>query len=123
MTSRTHPQPDPQPPPPDPGPTPALPVRRRGRVPTTRGPTDRPARPGACLPNRTDQTSSDGENERDCLPAPAADPQPRDSAGVSAEAIAYWDDTCAALPPLDPAAVEAVAAVVRRIERRRTDPR
>ena len=35
------------------------------------------------------------------------------------EAIAFWDDTCAALPPLNLATIEAVAVIVRRIDQRR----
>jgi hypothetical protein len=41
------------------------------------------------------------------------------SVGVDDEAIAFWDDTCAAMPPMSPAAIEAVALIVRRIDRRR----
>lgn len=41
------------------------------------------------------------------------------SVGVDDEAIAFWDDTCAAMPPMSPAAIEAVAVIVRRIDRRR----
>lgn len=41
------------------------------------------------------------------------------SVGVDDEAIAYWDDTCAAMPPMSPATIEAIAAIVRRIDRRR----
>ena len=41
------------------------------------------------------------------------------SVGVDDEAIAFWDDTCAAMPPLSPATIEAVAVIVRRIDRRR----
>jgi hypothetical protein len=41
------------------------------------------------------------------------------SLGVDDEAIAFWDDTCAAMPPMSPAAIEAVAVIVRRIDRRR----
>jgi hypothetical protein len=41
------------------------------------------------------------------------------SVSVDDEAIAFWDDTCAAMPPLNPATIEAVAVIVRRIDRRR----
>lgn len=41
------------------------------------------------------------------------------SLGVDDEAIAFWDDTCAAMPPMSPATIEAVAVIVRRIDRRR----
>lgn len=41
------------------------------------------------------------------------------SVGVDDEAIAFWDDTCATMPPLSPATIEAVAAIVRCIDRRR----
>ncbi len=41
------------------------------------------------------------------------------SIGVDDEAIAFWDDTCAAMPPMNLATIEAVAAIVRRIDRRR----
>jgi hypothetical protein len=41
------------------------------------------------------------------------------SVGVDDEAIAFWDDTCAAMPPMKPAAIEAVAVIVRGIDRRR----
>jgi hypothetical protein len=41
------------------------------------------------------------------------------SVGVDDEAIAFWDDTCAAMPPLSPATIEAVAVIVRRIDQRR----
>lgn len=41
------------------------------------------------------------------------------SVGVDDEAIAFWDDTCAALPPMSSATIETVAAIVRRIDRRR----
>ena len=43
----------------------------------------------------------------------------RGSIGVDDEAIAFWDDTCAALPPLSPATIEAIAIIVRRIDQRR----
>ncbi|MGH4007670.1 MAG: hypothetical protein ACRDTH_05805 [Pseudonocardiaceae bacterium] len=36
------------------------------------------------------------------------------------EAIAFWDNTCAAMPPMSPATIEAVAVIVRRIDQRRT---
>ena len=36
------------------------------------------------------------------------------------EAIAFWDDTCAAMPPLNPTTIEAIAVIVRRIDQRRT---
>jgi hypothetical protein len=39
--------------------------------------------------------------------------------GVDGEAIAFWDDTCAAMPPMSPATIEAVAVIVRRIDQRR----
>ena len=39
--------------------------------------------------------------------------------GVDDEAIAFWDDTCAALPPLSPATIEAIALIVRCIDQRR----
>jgi hypothetical protein len=39
--------------------------------------------------------------------------------GVDYEAVAFWDDTCAALPPLSPATIEAIAVIVRRIDQRR----
>jgi hypothetical protein len=39
--------------------------------------------------------------------------------GVDDEAIAFWDDTCAAMPPLSPATIEAIAVIVRRIDQRR----
>jgi hypothetical protein len=42
------------------------------------------------------------------------------STGVDDEAIAFWDHTCAAMPPLSPVAIEAVAVIVRRIDQRRT---
>ncbi|MGH3867109.1 MAG: hypothetical protein ACRDQ4_13390 [Pseudonocardiaceae bacterium] len=35
------------------------------------------------------------------------------------EAIAFWDDTCAAMPPLSPTTIEAIAVIVRRIDQRR----
>jgi hypothetical protein len=38
---------------------------------------------------------------------------------VDDEAIAFWDDTCAAMPPMNPATIEAVAVIVRRIDQRR----
>jgi hypothetical protein len=41
------------------------------------------------------------------------------SVGVDDEAIAFWDDTCAAMPPLNPATIEAIALIVRRIDQRR----
>jgi hypothetical protein len=41
------------------------------------------------------------------------------SVGVDDEAITFWDDTCAAMPPLSPATIEAVAVIVRRIDQRR----
>lgn len=41
------------------------------------------------------------------------------SIGVDDETIAFWDDTCAAMPPMSPATIEAVAIIVRRIDRRR----
>jgi len=41
------------------------------------------------------------------------------SVGVDDEAIAFWDDTCAAMPPLSPATIEAIALIVRRIDQRR----
>jgi hypothetical protein len=41
------------------------------------------------------------------------------SVGVDDEAIAFWDDTCAAMPPMSPATIEAVAVIVRHIDRRR----
>jgi hypothetical protein len=41
------------------------------------------------------------------------------SVGVDDEAIAFWDDTCAAMPPMSPATIEAVAVIVRRIDQRR----
>jgi hypothetical protein len=41
------------------------------------------------------------------------------SVGVDDEAIAFWDDTCAAMPPLSPTTIEAVAVIVRRIDQRR----
>jgi hypothetical protein len=40
-------------------------------------------------------------------------------AGVDDEAIAFWDDTCAAMPPMSPATIEAIAVIVRRIDQRR----
>jgi hypothetical protein len=40
--------------------------------------------------------------------------------GVDDEAIAFWDDTCAAMPPLSPATIEAISIIVRRIDQRRT---
>ncbi len=39
--------------------------------------------------------------------------------GVDDEAITFWDDTCAAMPPMSPATIEAVAVIVRRIDQRR----
>lgn len=42
------------------------------------------------------------------------------SVGVDDEAIAFWDDTCAAMPPLNPTTIEAIAVIVRRIDQRRT---
>lgn len=39
--------------------------------------------------------------------------------GVDDEAIAFWDDTCAAIPPLSPTTIEAIAVIVRRIDQRR----
>jgi hypothetical protein len=41
------------------------------------------------------------------------------SVGVDEEAIAFWDDTCAAMPPMSPATIEAIAVIVRQIDRRR----
>jgi hypothetical protein len=41
------------------------------------------------------------------------------SLGVDDEAITFWNDTCAAMPPMNPATIEAVAVIVRRIDRRR----
>jgi len=41
------------------------------------------------------------------------------SAGVDDEALGFWDNTCAAMPPLSPATIEAIAVIVRRIDRRR----
>jgi hypothetical protein len=38
------------------------------------------------------------------------------SIGVDDETIAFWDDTCAALPPLNSATIEAIAIIVRRID-------
>jgi len=38
------------------------------------------------------------------------------------EAIDYWDDACAALPPMSPEAVAAVAVIVRAIDARRQRP-
>lgn len=35
------------------------------------------------------------------------------------EAIGFWDDTCAAMPPMNPATIEAVVVIVRRIDQRR----
>ena len=32
---------------------------------------------------------------------------------------AFWDDTCAAMSPMTPATIEAVAVIVRRIDHRR----
>ena len=40
-------------------------------------------------------------------------------ASVDEEAIEFWDDTCAAMPPMSPATIEAVAVIVRRIDQRR----
>lgn len=44
------------------------------------------------------------------------------SIGVDDEAIAFWDDTCAAMQPLSTATIEAIALIVRRIDQRRTQP-
>lgn len=41
------------------------------------------------------------------------------SVGVDDEAIAFWDDTCAAMPPLSPATIEAITVIARRIDQRR----
>jgi hypothetical protein len=38
---------------------------------------------------------------------------------VDDEAIGFWDHTCAAMPPLNQATIEAIAVIVRRIDRRR----
>ncbi len=42
------------------------------------------------------------------------------SVGVDDEAIAFWDDTCAAMPPMNPATIQAIAVIVHRIDQRRT---
>jgi hypothetical protein len=57
-------------------------------------------------PSQSDNGNGDHESEGASL-------------GVDDEAIAFWDDTCAAMPPMSPAAIEAVAVIVRRIDRRR----
>ncbi len=44
------------------------------------------------------------------------------SVGVDDEAIAFWDATCAAMPPMSPATIEAIAIIVRRIDQRRAQP-
>ena len=41
------------------------------------------------------------------------------SVSVDDEAIAFWDDTCAAMPSLSTATIEAIAAIVRRTYQRR----
>ena len=51
----------------------------------------------------------------------ATDETEGDSVGVDDEAIAFWEDTCAAMPPMSPAAIEAVAITVRRIDLRRAN--
>lgn len=38
---------------------------------------------------------------------------------VDDEAISFSDDMCTALPPMSPADIEGIAAIVRRIDRRR----
>lgn len=55
---------------------------------------------------RLDSTKGDHETESDSI-------------GVDDEAIAFWDDTCAAMQPLSPATIQAIALIVRRIDRRR----
>ncbi|HEX6402757.1 MAG TPA: hypothetical protein VF003_06310 [Pseudonocardiaceae bacterium] len=39
---------------------------------------------------------------------------------MDGEAIAFWDHTCAAMPPLNQATIEAIAVIVHRIDQRRT---
>jgi hypothetical protein len=41
------------------------------------------------------------------------------SVAIDDEAVAFWDDTCAAMPPIHPATIEAIAVIVRQIDRRR----
>jgi hypothetical protein len=53
-----------------------------------------------------DNTKDDHETERGLV-------------GVDDAAIAFWDDTCAAMPTLSPATVEVIAVIVRRIDQRR----
>lgn len=71
----------------------------RSRQATTEGNTARP---------QSDNSKGDHETEGD-------------SVGVDDEAIAFWEDTCAAMPPMSPAAIEAVAITVRRIDLRRAN--
>jgi hypothetical protein len=77
---------------------------------TTRS-RDAPSSKAATTPNNTAQPSPDStkeDHETD-----------HGSVGVDDEAIAFWDHTCAAMPPLSPATIEAIAVIVRRIDRRR----
>lgn len=59
-------------------------------------------------PGRQQQDEAKGDHETEGC-----------SIGVDDEAFAFWDDTCAALPPMSQATIEAVALIVRRIDRRR----
>jgi hypothetical protein len=77
----------------------------------TTGSRDAPSSKAATTPNNTAQPSPDStkeDHETD-----------NGSVGVDDEAIAFWGHTCAAMPPLSPATIAAIAVIVRRIDRRR----
>jgi len=99
-------------------------AQRRGitRTPRSTGPETHPLRnptgsrdahssTAATTPNKTakslrDSTKEDHETDNG-------------SDGVDDEAIAFWDATCAAMPPLSPTTIAAIAVIVRHIDRRR----
>lgn len=90
---------------------PRNPGLRRDPLPNTTGSRDAPSFKAATTPNNTAQPPPDStkeDHETDNGPV-----------GVDDEAIAFWDHTCAAMPPLSPATIEAIAVIVRRIDQRR----
>jgi hypothetical protein len=70
-----------------------------------------PSSKAATTPNKTAQPSPDSTKEDHDTD--------NGSVGVDDDAIAFWDHTCAAMPPLSPATIEAIAIIVRRIDQRR----
>ena len=90
---------------------PRSPGLRTHPLPNTTGSRDAPSSTAVTTPNNTaqpppDSTKEDHETDNG-------------SVGVNDEAIAFWDHTCAAMPPLSPATIEAIAVIVRRIDQRR----